>query len=163
MLLDDGVEVALAAVAVEIRADPWCNAPPDVDRVELRGDVKYGLVELDIRLHDAIDVARGGRMLHHPDVARKLGEIGGRANLERHPEPELLEHEADRDEHSVHFVLGDADHDGAAVGVGDDEPFVLELPKRLARGSACRLEPGHDPVLHESLAWLQPAVDDRVP
>ena len=163
VLRDDGVEIALAAVAVEVGTDPRRDAAPDVDRVELRRDVEHRLVELDVGLHDPVDVACRRGLLHHPDVARELGEVGRRADLERRPEPELLQHEPDRDQDAVHLVLRDADHDGAAVRVRDHEPFVLQLAECLAGGAAGRLEPGHDPVLDEPLARLQATVDDRVP
>ena len=67
-------------------------------------------------------------------------------------EAEALEREADRDQHLLDLLLGDAEHDRAAVGVRDDEALVLELLQRLAHGAAARLQLARDPLLDQPLA-----------
>ncbi len=77
-------------------------------------------------------------------------------------EAEALEREADRDQHLLDLLLGDAEHDGAAVRVRDDEALVLELAQRLAHGAAARLQLARDPLLDQPLAVGEAADRDRL-
>ena len=62
----------------------------------------------------------------------------------------------------MHLLVGDAEHDGAAIRVRDDESLVLELLQRLAHGAAARLQLARDLVLDQALAVLELAGDDRL-
>ena len=62
----------------------------------------------------------------------------------------------------LHLLVGDAEDDGPAIGVRDDESLVLELAERLADRPAARLELPGDLVLDQALPVLELAGDDRV-
>ena len=82
--------------------------------------------------------------------------------LDRLRDAELLERQAHGDQHLVHLLVGDAEHDGAAIRVRDDESLVLELPQRLAHRAAARLQLARDLVLDQALAVLELPGDDRL-
>ena len=60
------------------------------------------------------------------------------------------------------FLVGDAEHDGTAIRVRDDESLVLELLQRLAHRAAARLQLARDLVLDQALSVLEPTGDDRL-
>jgi hypothetical protein len=97
---------------------------------------------------------------HQPDLLGELGVVGLRHALDRLREAEPLEREPDRDEDLVHLLVGDAQDDGTPVGVGDDEPFVLELAERLMDGPAARRELARDALFRSAVAVLVPADHD---
>ena len=162
VLLGDRAAGRPAAVAEEVRADPRRDRAPDLRRVRLARALEHELVEADVGLDRLLQVVRPRRLAHHPDLLRELGEVRVVHPLDRLREAELLERQADRDQDLVHLLVGDAEHDGAAVRVRDDESLVLELPQRLAHRAAARLQLARDPVLDQPLAVLELADDDRL-
>ena len=63
----------------------------------------------------------------------------------------------------MHLDLGDPEDEGAAVRHVGHEPFVHELPQRLAHGGPARPELGGDPRLDEPVARPDAADADRLP
>ena len=102
------------------------------------------------------------RLGHRPDLLRELGEVGVVHLLQRLREAEALQRQPDRDQHLLDLLLGDAEHDRAAVRVRDDEALVLELAQRLAHGAAARVQLGRDPLLDQPVAVGEPADRDRL-
>ena len=137
-------------------------AAPDLGRVRLAGAREHELVEADVGLDDPEQVAVPRRLAHQPDLLGELGEVALGHPLVRLREAEPLEREPDRDQDLVHLLVGDAEHDRAAVGVGDDEPLVLELAERLPHRAAARLELARDPVLDQAVAVRVAPDDDRL-
>ena len=145
-------EVGGEAVAEEVGADARRDAAPHLRRVRLSRAREHELMEADVGLDQAQQLARARALGHHPDLLRQLGEVGVVHLLERLREAEALEREADRDQHLLDLLLGDAEHDRAAVRVRDDEALVLELAQRLADGAAARLQLARDPLLDQPVA-----------
>ena len=154
--------VGLEPEAEEVRADAWGDAAPDLRRVRLTRAGEHELVEADVRLDAAQQVAGAGALSHQPDLLRELPEVRVGHQLERLREAEPLERQADRDQDLVHLLVGDPEHHGAAIGVRDDEPLVLELAERLADRAAARVQLARDAILDQPLTVGQLADDDRL-
>ena len=161
VLVHHSAEVLPAPVAVEVRPDPGPDRPPDLHRVRLAGGADDELVEAEVGLDDARQVVRAGRLLHQPDLLAELGEVLVGHPLERPQEAVPLEGEANRDQHLLHLVVGDAEDDRAPVGERHHEALVLELSQRLPDGAAARPELGREGRLDQALAGLVAAHDDR--
>ena len=160
MLVDDRVEVACQALAAEVHADSRRDAVPDLHGVELRHDLEHRFVERDVGVDDGVDVAGGGRGGHHAELLRDRLQIGGGHHVERLREGEALEHQPDRDQDPVDLLGGDGQHLDATVGVGDQEPLVLELAEGLPCAAPRRAEPFHHPVLDEPVPRCESTVED---
>ena len=161
VLVHHPTEVLPAPVAVEVRPDPGPDRPPDLHRVRLAGGADDDLVEAEVGLDDARQVVRAGRLLHQPDLLAELGEVLVGHPLERPQEAVPLEGEANRDQHLLHLVVGDAEDDRAPIGERHHEALVLELSQRLPDGAAARPELGREGRLDQALAGLVAAHDDR--
>ncbi len=83
--------------------------------------------------------------------------------LDRPGEAVALERQADRDQHLLDLLVGDAEDDRSPVGEGHDEAFVLELAERLANRAAARPELRRERRLDQAVAGLEAAGDDRRP
>ena len=110
------VEVGVAAVAEEVRADARRDAAPHLRRVRLARAREHELVEADVGLDAAQQVVRRAP----PSPISQTSFASSAKSASRHPlerlrEAEPLEREADRDQDLVHLLVGDAEHDGAAV------------------------------------------------
>ena len=144
--------VGLEPEAEEVRPDPRGDAAPDLRRVRLPGAGEHELVEADVRLDAAQQIARASALAHLPHLLGELSEVGVGHSLSRLREAEPLERQPDRDQDLVHLLVGDAEHDRTAVGVGDDEPLVLELAEGFPDRPAARVQLTRDAILDQPLA-----------
>ena len=131
--------------------------------MRLVGAREQELVEPHVCIDRLLEVVRPRRLAHQPDLLREVGEVPVVHAIDRLRDAELLEGEAHGDEHLVHLLVGDAEHDSAAIRIRDDEALVLELPQRFAYRTAARLQLARDLVLDQPLAVLELAGDDRFP
>ena len=163
MLLDRLLEAAMALVAVEVGADARPDRPPDLHRVQLARGRDHDLVEAEVGLDELDQVVGLPGLLHQPDLLAELGEVLVRHRRDRSYEAVALERQADRDQDLVHLLVGDAEHDRAAVRERHDETLVLELSQRLAHRSAARAELRRERRLDQAVARFEAARDDRRP
>lgn len=149
-------------VTPKVSAYASLDRPPDLQTMLLTGSLNHELVKLDVEVGELILTIDLARTTHLSDqllqgVEVSFGEPGGGLS-----EREAFEDGAYRDEHLVDLRLRHAQHLSAPVRVRRHEPFLLELPQRLADRRTARAQLCREVEFDEAIARLQCAARHRV-
>ena len=142
----------MRCIADEVSPDPRLDKAPDLQGLGMARRDDHRLVEREVEIGEPAGIERVHGLFHGRHIPLQglqqlvvLRDRGG-------PERDLLDDRADRDQDLGDLLLGDLDHDRAAVRVGHDEPFLLEDHDRLAHGTAADAVSGGEVTLDEAVA-----------
>ena len=151
--------IMMRCIADEVSPDPRLDKAPDLQGLGMARRDDHRLVEREVEIGEPAGIERVHGLFHGRHIPLQglqqlvvLRDRGG-------PERDLLDDRADRDQDLGDLLLGDLDHDRAAVRVGHDEPFLLEDHDRLAHGTAADAVSGGEVTLDEAVA--RPEVPGR--